>query len=424
MNALDIIKESIKEEKLSIARARRREVEKLINYYTGTNTESYIQRYFNPDIYSDVPLYKINITRKFIDKMSRVYISSPNRKLKGVESESYNLLTRKKNLKMKQTERMTNLLGTPALQVFWNDSNYSSPYIDHNLVYYFNPHFKDNPYTPSAITYPSLLPTCDIYNSNKLEYEYWDSEVHIKYDNNGVIIFEEVNPYGLLPFIFPRDVEQIDDFVNEGATDVAAVNEQVNITMTNLQLGLHYQMLGQPFATGIYSDTPIQRVGPDTIINVPEGGTFGIASPAGDLNGVINTVKFQLELLAQSRHMNITFDSNADRPSSGLALMIKDFEHMADYEDDIERYRCFENELYHIERAIANSNGISLSEDFSIEFGKLDYPTTAQEKIALESYELERGYVTDAELLQKRKGDITLNDAKSILKENVNGSQG
>ena len=421
MNALDIIKSSIEAEKLSIARARRREVERLINYYTGTNTELYIGKYFNPDIYSDVPLYKINITKKFIDKMSRVYIANANRKVGGVESEIYDSITRKKNLKMKQVERMTNLLGTPALQVFWNDMTYGESYIDHNLIYYFNPHFDANPYQPSAITYPSLKPTVDVYNTDKLEYEYWDSEVHLKYNEDGNVIFEEVNPYGVLPFIFPREMEQIDDFINEGATDVAAVNEQVNITMTNLQLGLHYQMLGQPFATGVYSDTPIQRVGPDTIINVPEGGTFGIASPAGDLNGVVNTVKFQLELLAQSRHMNITFDSSADRPSSGLALMIKDFEHTADYEDDIERYRCIENEIYQIEKVIASNNGVSLPDDFSVEFGRLDYPTTAQEKIALETYELEKGYVTDAELLQKRKGDITLDDAKSILKENVSG---
>jgi len=421
MNALDIIKSSIEQEKLNIAKGRRREVEKLVNYYTGTNTEHYIERYFNPDIFSDVPLYKINITRKFIDKMSRVYIAKANRKLGGNHSDAYASLTRKKDLRMKQVERMTNLLGTPALQVSWNDKGYGEPYIDHNLIYYFNPHFDNDPYNPSAITYPSLMPTADIYNSSKLQYEYWDDQVHLQYDEDGNVIFEEVNPYGVLPFMFPRDIEQIDDFINEGATDVAAVNEQVNITMTNLQLGLHYQMLGQPYATGIYSDTPIQRVGPDVIVNVPEGGTFGIASPAGDLNGVVNTVKFQLELLAQSRHMNITFDSNSDRPSSGLALMIKDFEHMADYEDDIERFRCFENELYEIESIIASVNGISLPGDFSVEFGKLDYPTTAQEKIALETYELEKGYVTDAELLQKRKGDITLDDAKSILKENVSG---
>lgn len=422
MNALDIIKSSIEEEKLNIARERRREVEKLVNYYTGTNTELYIEKYFNPDIFSDVPLYKINITRKFIDKMSRVYISKADRKLNGKFSETYASLTKKKDLKMKQVERMTNLLGTPALQIFWNDKGYGAPQIDHNLIYYFNPHFYDDPYTPTAITYPSLMATVDIYNSRKLQYEYWDDQVHLQYDEDGNIIFEEANPYGVLPFIFPRDIEQIDDFINEGATDVAAVNEQVNITMTNLQLGLHYQMLGQPYATGIYSDTPIQRVGPDVIVNVPEGGTFGIASPAGDLNGVINTVKFQLELLAQSRHMNITFDSNSDRPSSGLALMIKDFEHMADYEDDIERFRCFENELYDIEKVIASNNGISLPDTFSVEFGRLDYPTTAQEKIALETYELEKGYVTEAELLQKRKGDITLDDAKIILKENSNGS--
>ena len=127
MNALDIIKSSIEQEKLNIAKARRREVEKLVNYYTGTNTELYIEKYFNPDIFSDVPLYKINITRKFIDKMSRVYISKADRKLNGKFSETYASLTKKKDLKMKQVERMTNLLGTPALQVSWNDKGYGDP---------------------------------------------------------------------------------------------------------------------------------------------------------------------------------------------------------------------------------------------------------------------------------------------------------
>ena len=181
-------------------------------------------------------------------------------------------------------------------------------------------------------------------------------------------------------------------------------------------------MVGQPYATGIYADEPIKRVGPDYIINVPEGGTFGIASPQGDLRGVIETLKFQLEMLAQSRHMNITFDSNQDRPSSGLALIIKDFEHLTDYQDDMERYRGLEHQIFYIEKQIASINGVNLPNDFSVEYGELEYPTTTQEQIAKEQYEVEKGFVNDAELLVKRKGDISVEEAQKIIEQNsVNG---
>ena len=39
MNPIDIIQESVKEYKLSIAQARRDEIRKLLDYYTGTETE-------------------------------------------------------------------------------------------------------------------------------------------------------------------------------------------------------------------------------------------------------------------------------------------------------------------------------------------------------------------------------------------------
>ena len=424
LDYIALINEAVQAEKLSKSKHRRREVEQLLNFYTGTNTEHYIEGFFSPDIYSDIPIYKMNITRKFIDKMSRVYIPKTIRKFSGQENRLYNSLTPNKNVRMKHVERMTNLLGTPALRIVWNEFNGDSPMFDYEVVYYFDAFFDEfNPYEPKAIIYPVLNPTYDVsYSRNKLEWHYWDDNIHARYDEDGNIIFEEDNPYGVMPFVFPRDMEQIDDFINEGATDVTNVNKHINISMTNLQLGLHYQMVGQPYATGIYADEPIKRVGPDYIINVPEGGTFGIASPQGDLRGVIETLKFQLEMLAQSRHMNITFDSNQDRPSSGLALIIKDFEHLTDYQDDMERYRGLEHQIFYIEKQIASINGVNLPNDFSVEYGELEYPTTTQEQIAKEQYEVEKGFVNDAELLVKRKGDISVEEAQKIIEQNsVNG---
>lgn len=419
LDYISLIQESVKSEKLSRSKARRMEVEELLNFYTGTNTEDYIEGFFSPDIYSDIPIYKMNITRKFVDKMSRVYVPQAIRKFSGQENTTYSSLTPNKNVRMKHVERMTNLLGTPALRIVWNNKDEDNPFFEYEVIYYFDAFFDEfNPYDPKAIVYPVLNPTYDISYASKMLWDYWDSEIHARYDEDGNIVFEEPNPYGVLPFVFPRDMEQIDDFINEGATDIVNVNKHINITMTNLQLGLHYQMVGQPYATGVYADEPIKRVGPDYIINVPEGGTFGIASPQGDLRGVVDTIKFQLEMLAQSRHMSINFDSNQDRPSSGIALVIKDFEHLTDYQDDMERYRELEHAIFKVEKTIAEVNNVKLNNNFEVEFGEIEYPTSTQETIAKEQYEVEKGFITDAELLQKRKGDITLEEAKKIIEEN------
>ena len=87
---ISAIQESVKAEKLAKSKQRRREVEQLLNFYTGTNTERYIEGFFSPDIYSDIPIYKMNITRKFIDKMSRVYVPKAIRKFSGQENPLYN----------------------------------------------------------------------------------------------------------------------------------------------------------------------------------------------------------------------------------------------------------------------------------------------------------------------------------------------
>jgi len=414
----DIIRESIQEHKLQKSRERRRGVEKLLNYYTGTNTEKYWKNYFSSQTFSDLPPYKINVTKKFIDKMSRVYNKAPKRKFGMNQNSVYDKLTRFKNVRMKHIEKMTNLLGTIAIQVFFDEDEGGS-YLDHRPIYYFDAFFDENdPYNPIAIAYPTLVPTEDVSYVEKVKFEAWDNENHIKYDEDGNIIFEEANPYGRIPFVFSRDVEQIDDFISEGASDICNINEHINITMFNIQYGLHLQMVGQMYAIGVYADEPIQRVGPDQIINIPEGGSFGIASPQGNFRDAIEVVKFQLELLAQSKHMFITFDSSADRPSSGIALRIKDFEHLADYTDDIENYRLFEHDLFKLEKDIASFNNISLPSNFSIEFEEFEYPLSVQDQISKESFELEKGFTNNAELLQKRKKDISIKQAEKIISKN------
>ena len=407
-----IIQDSIKEYKLSQAQARRREIYKLIDYYSGTETQKYIDDYFDADAFREIPLYNANFTKRFINKMSRIYNVGANRNV----NPRYDELTVKKDARMKHIEKMTRLVGTIATQVIFMDGD--MPHFDYRPVYYFDVHMEDNPFIPTAITYPILHNVNEVYDTRKLEYAYWDANVHVHYDEDGNIINEFEHGYGVIPFVFTHRENQIDSFFVEGANDIVDCNEQVNITMTELQLGLRFQMFGQPFVTGVYSDKGMKRTGSDQILDLPEGSTFGIAAPQGDIQSVIESVKFQVDLVAQNNHLYVQFAQDGGEVPSGIALKIKDLERFEDYQDDIELFRMYEHEFYQVERAIAGYNGINLPSELKLDFIEPEYPKTVQDQILLDNHALQNNLTTQPELLVKQNKDLSIEEAREIVRAN------
>lgn len=407
-----IIEESIREYKLQQAQLRRREIYKLIDYYSGTETQKYISNYFDADAFREIPLYSANFTKRFINKMSRIYNVGANRNV----GSRYDELTIRKDARMKHIEKMTRLIGTVATQVIFIDDE--MPHFDYHPVYYFDVHMEDNPFVPTAITYPILHNVNEVYDTRKLEYAYWDSNMYVHYDEDGNIMNEYEHGYGVIPFVFTHRENQLDSFFVEGANDIVECNEQVNITMTELQLGLRFQMFGQPFVTGVYSDKGMKRTGSDQILDLPEGSTFGIAAPQGDIQSVIESVKFQVDLVAQNNHLYVQFAQDGGEVPSGIALKIKDLERFEDYQDDLELWRMYEHELYHVERAIAGYNGINLPNELKLDFIEPEYPKTVQDQILLDNHALQNNLTTQPELLVKQNKDLSIEEAREIVRAN------
>ena len=408
----EIIKQSVADAKELNQKQRREWVRRMLDYYGGNGTNQYIEDYFSADAFREIPSYNANFTRRFINKMSRIYTVGANRNV----SKQYDSLTIKKNARMKHVERMTRLMGTVATQVIYKEVN-GMPYFDYRPVYYFDVHLKDA-YTPAAIMYPLLMQPEDVSYTNKLEYAYWDESIYAQYDSDGNIIDEYEHGYGVLPFVFTHREEQIDEFFVDGANDIVDCNEQVNIAMTEMQLGLRFQMFGQPFITGMYGDKKLERAGSDTILDLPEGSTFGIAAPEGDIQAVIESVKFQLDLVAQNNHLYVQFAQDGGETPSGIALKIKDLERFEDYQDDLDLYRMYEHDLYEIEKKIAQYNNISLPEELKIDFNEPEYPKTVQDQILLDEHMLRHHMVDEEGLLMKYNKDLTREEAESIIASN------
>ena len=412
MTVEQIIKDSVKDFKQSQARARRDHIRKLIDYYCGSNTAQYIYKYFDANAFREVPCYEANFTKRFINKMSRIYTVGANRNV----NEKYKDLTVMKDARMKHIERMTRLVGSVATQVVFIDGD--MPHFDYRPIYYFDVHLGDNPFKPEAIVYPIISNTDDISYTDKLKYAYWDKGMYALYDDNGNIIEEYEHGYGILPFVFTHRENQLDSFFVDGADDIVSCNEHVNITMTELQLGLRFQMFGQPYVTGLQADKRLERAGSDTILDLPEGSVFDIVAPDADLQSVIETVKFQVDLVAQNNHLYVQFAQDGGEVPSGIALKIKDLERFEDYQDDLELWKMYEHEMYEIEKEIADYNNIKLPQALKLDFNEPEYPKTMQDQILWDNHRLQNNLVTQAKLMVEYNDDLTIKEAEELIAEN------
>lgn len=414
-----MLKDKLLETKLLMSHVRRKEIRKYLDYYSGVDTEQYIGSYFSGDAFQEIPPSVTNFTRKFINKISRIYSLGANRNV-GDATERYLQLTPTKDVRMKHSERMTRLVGTIANRVYWVGDSF-----DYRPIYYFESYFDDNPFQPSAITYPLLNNTSDLSDATNLQWEYWDSEKYGMMDEEGQIMEEFENPYGIMPFVFTHREDQLDSFFVEGASDVVNCNEQVNIALTEMNLGMRFNMFGQPWVTGLRADQSMLRAGSNTILDMGEDGAYNITSPSGNIQEAIDNIKFQIELVASNNHLWIQWAESGGEVPSGISLMIKDMERKEDYYDDIALWRLYEQDLYNVERVIADYNGVALPEEFGVDFQEIEYPKTVADQIMKDTFDIQNNLTTRAKIMVRDNKDLSLDQAQAIIEENeaVNGNQ-
>jgi len=413
---INIITESISDLKLANAKKRAKHIEKLLDYYNGNNTKQYIEQMFSADAFSEIPPVESNITRKFINKMSRIYTIGANRNV----NDKYDELTVLKSARMKHVERMTRLIGTIATRVVWNEGE--TPYFDYRPIYYFHVFFDDDPFVPSAITYPIIQPVEDSSKVEQLTYAYWDDKKYMVANENGKTLIETSHRYGTLPFVFTHRENQTDSFYVEGANDLINANEHINIAMTEMQLGLRFQMFGQPVMVGAEMGNK-QRTGSDVTLELPEGATYDIVAPQGSVEGVIENIKFLVELVAQNNHLWVQWAEQGGEVPSGVSMMIKDLERTEDYQDDLALWRMYEEDFYRVEQKIASSFGVTLPKELGLDFKEPEYPKTVQDQILWDKHRLELNLINEVGLLMEYNNDLTDEQAELIIAGNKQRNQ-
>ncbi len=365
-NAKDIIEESIRQLKWENQSAMLETRDEALDYYTYNNTAKYIDQYFSGTLQQEIPIYCVNLTKKLINRISLVYKDRP---IRDVENDKYYEFTEDKDFKMKSFERVHNLLGTVAVHVGWEDGKFKyNPIM--NFVPVMDPY---NPLKPIGITYPLNKATGDWRNTDEDMYVYWSAEQHYMFDSTGKIIKvneDNINPYGVLPFAFIQPNHMVDEFFNEGAMDIALGNKQIDIAMTMLQH--HIRTAGGQFVIEGRVDANNIQLGLNKVVVVDEGSMSNISSNT-DITSIKEGIEFQLKTIAFNNNLN--FDFGLSGSKSGVALKIENLELLEAREDEVEKWRRAEKNIYEIERQIVQvETGLQLPESIALDYSEVKFP--------------------------------------------------
>ena len=371
-NASDIIKESIQQLKWDNQSAILDMRDEALDYYTYNNTAKYIDQYFAGSLQQEIPIYSINMTKKLINRISLVYKDAPTRL---IENDNYASLTQDKDWKMKKFERVHNLLGTIAIHIAWEEDKFKYQPIM-NFVPIMDPM---DPLKPIGITYPLNKATADWRNTDEDLFVYWSNEEHYMFDATGrtyKVNEDNINPYGKLPFVFVQPTHMIDEFWNEGAMDIALGNKQIDIAMTMLQH--HIRTAGGQYVIEGRVDANNVQLGLNKVVVLEEGNMANISSNTS-IQDIKSGIEFQLKTIAFNN--NLTFDFGLSGSKSGVALKIENLELLEAREDEVEKWRRAEKEIYEIEQIILQTEtGNVLPDEISLDYKEVHFPDFDQER--------------------------------------------
>lgn len=418
----ETIVSSIKKEIDRIETERWNEIEMFLDYYENTETEKYIQQYFDSETLRSVPLFTQSIVRRFCSARSLVYgKGEPDRQV----DERYSDYTKQLNQKCRQLEELTFLLGNMCMRTKYNQEKQQLKY---DLIPFYHLFWVDGDEDPCAILYP--IQRHGYNKMNNEMYAFWSKELdgqqgfHFLVDSKGNIEHvndQDLNPFKILPFTMTRRSPKVRDYFAGNAKDVVECSKQLDLAMTELALAIRMGATGGvKWISGldVNPNEPI-TIGIDKVLVLPSDTQFNMTQPSGGLKEIIDTTKFFIESVASNNHLNIRFADVGGSPVSGEALKIMNIENIEQREASVEDiWRQFENERYEVDRVVLETEaGVKLSEEIYVDFPEIDFPVDSMTELQILEKKKQLGIISQKDLLLHFNPDLNPNELDEKMGE-------
>ena len=146
--------------------------------------------------------------------------------------------------------------------------------------------------------------------------------------------------------------------------------------MTMLQH--HIRTAGGQFVIEGRVDANNIQLGLNKVVVVDEGNMSNISSNT-DVTSIKEGIEFQLKTIAFNNNLN--FDFGLSGSKSGVALKIENLELLEAREDEVEKWRRAEKDIYNIERQIlAVETGQQLPDGITLDYAEVKFPDFDRER--------------------------------------------
>lgn len=396
--AIETVINALSEKFTYIETERHKEIDKLLDFYEGSNIEPYVKDYFGTDTLKQIPTFSQNLTRRVIKARSMTYKRPPIMKADDRYLDFIN--THDLNAKRRQLESLTYLLGCMAFRSRWDDTTQK---IEYENLTHFEPLFLPYDDKPFGIAY--FVPS---YGYSKDEAKdmmvIWTEDrpghpgKHFGIIDGKKVSFNngDINPYGVVPVVYTHRYPPLrGEFYSANAMDVVSADLHTSIAMTELALCLRFGAIGIRYVSGVDDASRIE-LGVDKLLYLPEGANFGITGPTASITQLIDGIKFYVSATLSNNHLRIKWaDSHGNAPS-GSALRVQEIENMEERIATTEdTYRVFEQKRFEIDRRIIEvQTGKSIRDDYSVDFIEPKMYLDPQEEINYWNWKFDQGLDT------------------------------
>jgi len=438
------------------SKKRRKDMQKRLDYYKDKQLQ-YLNEILNnafqkPD---QLKLQKefYNVTSIVIDEISTIYSKEPIRKLVNANKSDEEIFEKiinesQFNLVMATANKYTKLCKNTLIRVVWRNERVEFDILTPNI--YDVVKKIDNPTDIDALIYINTIDfnTEKQFNRNDKNTfnDPWANQQNIYYywSDNKFIVFqkssttnkyelkikeqventENINPYGVMPFVTLRDEYPTDEYFIEGGDNLINANEIINQKLTELNYLTKMQAFSQPCIKGDTKNTKL-IIDPSMIITIPaddetaKNNDFYFRSPEAKIKELDdNIVKKLMNLSIKYGIDPQKFTPSAER-SSSQSLQLQHAQQAEIVDRDKPFYRDAEKKIFELIKIVNNYHNeqkISDKAELFVDYVETEIPRTIEEEDQHNIIMHENGLISKKTWLMKENPDIkTEDDAQVVL---------
>jgi len=395
----------------SATSARKADAAKKLNFYFDQQLERLEEQlaelFSDPDKMVKVSL---NIVKKVINNLAQVYFSPPARTLENAtkkDEQTYMQILEAAafDVKMKQAQRLTKLLGTILIRPVWRKDTIALDILTGNILDVVT---GDSPEQLEKVF------ITDYGNSDKIEdieYSLWTVETFKRLDYRGHVLEEHPNPYKILPFL------SVFEYPPPGSNcwlssfeSLISIQEAINIKLTDLLYLIQQQSFGVGYLKGAEGGGTI-KVNPGTLVELPENGELGFKSQQAEISQVVDAIDKLIKWAAVSHGLSAATMATDHQAQSGISKAWDNKELSEMRADDVALWRQYERHLFNLIRIVHNThnpgNKISDLATLQIDFADpAKTATSAKEQAEVDDLKIAQGVRSPVDILLRDNPDF------------------